>query len=143
VHLRFFAGTIEVTTTPREGLNLVIGLALPGCALDERTGSLRAPAFCYADLVLALQRHQKEGEIGVVVDEARSYATLELVPQSPPSPRDYQREAVEAWKRNRGRGVVVLPTGAGKTEVALMAIADRQRATLVVAPTRDHVRQWH
>ncbi len=143
VHLRFFAGTIEVTTTPREGLNIVEGLGLPGCVLDERTGSLRAPAFCYADLVLALQRHHKAGDIAAVVDEARSYATLELVPQSPPSPRDYQREAVEAWKRNRGRGVVVLPTGAGKTEVALMAIADRQRATLVVAPTLDLVRQWH
>lgn len=143
VTLVFFAGTIEVRVQPTEAVAVVDELGLPGCQRDERTNCLRAPAFCYADLVLALQRCQKGGSIGVVVDEARHYQTLELVPVNPPVARDYQREAVEAWKKNRGRGVVVLPTGAGKTEVALLAIGDRQRATLVVAPTLDLVRQWH
>ncbi|MBX3202297.1 MAG: DEAD/DEAH box helicase [Labilithrix sp.] len=58
-------------------------------------------------------------------------------------PRFYQSEALEAWKRNRGRGVVVLPTGAGKTQLAMMAIDDRRRSALVVAPTLDLVRQWY
>src|SRR5204862_2874744 len=35
------------------------------------------------------------------------------------------------------------PTGAGKTQVALMGIDAKRRATLVVAPTLDLVRQWH
>jgi superfamily II DNA or RNA helicase len=39
--------------------------------------------------------------------------------------------------------VVVLPTGSGKSHMAIMAIADRARATLVVAPTLDLVRQWY
>jgi superfamily II DNA or RNA helicase len=38
--------------------------------------------------------------------------------------------------------VVVLPTGAGKSHVALMAIDTKRRSTLVVAPTLDLVRQW-
>ena len=42
-----------------------------------------------------------------------------------------------------GRGVVVLPTGAGKSHVAAMAIDDKRRSTLVVAPTLDLVRQWY
>ena len=58
-------------------------------------------------------------------------------------PRPFQREALEAWVKARGRGVVVLPTGAGKTHVAMMAIDQKRRSTLVVAPTLDLVRQWY
>ncbi len=32
------------------------------------------------------------------------------------APRPYQAEALEAWRAAQGRGVVVLPTGAGKTQ---------------------------
>ena len=39
--------------------------------------------------------------------------------------------------------MVVLPTGAGKTLVACLAIDDKRRATLVVTPTLDLVRQWY
>ena len=37
----------------------------------------------------------------------------------------------------------MLPTGAGKTHVAVLAIDDKRRSTLVVAPTLDLVRQWY
>src|SRR5690606_9156089 len=40
-------------------------------------------------------------------------------------------------------GVVVLPTGAGKSQVAMMAIDQRRRSSLVVVPTLDLVRQWY
>jgi len=143
VLLTFFAGTVEVRSEPVSALPTVAALDLPGCVDDSRAGCLRCQAFGYAELVLALQRHEKAGTIAAVVDDARAYRTLELVPSMPPEPRHYQQEALVAWKKQRGRGVVVLPTGAGKTEVALMAILDRQRATLVVAPTLDLVRQWH
>jgi superfamily II DNA or RNA helicase len=58
-------------------------------------------------------------------------------------PRPYQAEAMTAWRARQCRGVVVLPTGAGKTWVACLAIDDRRRSTLVVAPTLDLVRQWY
>ena len=58
------------------------------------------------------------------------------------TPRPYQEEAIAAWARHEGRGVIVLPTGAGKTVVALMAAARLGVRTLVVAPTIDLLHQW-
>jgi superfamily II DNA or RNA helicase len=77
-----------------------------------------------------------------VEDRARGYSELPDGARVRREPRPYQTEALEAWRAARGRGVVVLPTGAGKTHVACMAIEDRRRSTLVLAPTLDLVRQW-
>uniref|UniRef100_A0A7J3X6L5 DNA 3'-5' helicase n=1 Tax=Thermofilum pendens TaxID=2269 RepID=A0A7J3X6L5_THEPE len=56
--------------------------------------------------------------------------------------RPYQEEALDAWLQAGRRGVVVLPTGAGKTMVALAAIAELRCPTLVVVPTLELVDQW-
>jgi superfamily II DNA or RNA helicase len=56
--------------------------------------------------------------------------------------RSYQQQAIEAWKRAQLRGVVVLPTGAGKTVVGFKAIEIINGPTLVVAPTLDLLYQW-
>jgi len=57
-------------------------------------------------------------------------------------PRPYQSEAIERWIGHAGRGVVVLPTGAGKTVVALMAIERTRLRTVVVVPTIELLYQW-
>jgi superfamily II DNA or RNA helicase len=56
--------------------------------------------------------------------------------------RDYQEEAVRAWLKNGKRGVVVLPTGSGKTLVALKIISLLKVPTLIVVPTIDLMNQW-
>ncbi|HET8912468.1 MAG TPA: DEAD/DEAH box helicase [Ktedonobacteraceae bacterium] len=57
-------------------------------------------------------------------------------------PRPYQIAALECWQAAQSAGVVVLPTGAGKTFVAAMAINATRRWTLVVVPTIDLLQQW-
>jgi superfamily II DNA or RNA helicase len=57
-------------------------------------------------------------------------------------PRPYQREAVLCWLEAEGRGVVVLPTGAGKTVVAMMAMEAIGARTLIVVPTIELLEQW-
>ncbi len=132
VDIRFRGGTIELRHLPGE-------VTLPSAlAFDERAACYRAPAYAYADIVMfLLQNHI------TYTDEARAYETLAQGARVRREPRPYQQQALDAWKAARFRGVVVLPTGAGKTQVALMAIDDRRRSTLVVAPTLDLVRQWH
>src|SRR5581483_7619383 len=68
--------------------------------------------------------------------------TLPFTVQLGLAPRAYQEEAMAAWQRADGRGVVVLPTGAGKTVLALMAAAQLQARTLVVVPTLELLEQW-
>jgi superfamily II DNA or RNA helicase len=58
------------------------------------------------------------------------------------TPRPYQTDALAAWAAAGGHGVVVLPTGAGKTVLALMAIERMGLRTLVVVPTIELLYQW-
>ncbi len=82
---------------------------------------------------------------------AKAVGTQDLVPQwnridftkiNLPELRTEQAAAVSAWKASH-RGVVVMPTGTGKTEVALRIMADAACSALVVAPIRDLMYQWH
>src|SRR6266487_6767096 len=57
-------------------------------------------------------------------------------------PRPYQNEALTRWLAAGSAGIVVLPTGAGKTLVAIMAIHETRLWTLVVVPTLDLLQQW-
>jgi len=136
VILRFDAGTLEVRGARKE-LEALAPI-LPMCIDDPRTGTLRAPGIAYAAILTALVRAGR-----AFTDEAKRYATLERGAVVHREPRPYQKEAIAHWERARSRGVVVLPTGAGKSHVAVMAIEAKKRATLIVAPTLDLVRQWH
>ena len=59
--------------------------------------------------------------------------------------RPYQAEALSAWKRAGERGVVVLPTGTGKTYIGLAAINEelsRGGSAAVLVPTIVLAEQW-
>ena len=59
------------------------------------------------------------------------------------TPHEYQHEALKAWNAQDRRGSIVLPTGVGKTFVAIRAIQGADCSTLVVAPTIDLLHQWY
>lgn len=130
--LSFNRGTLEVR-------GKVDRMTLPtSCIWDERACCYRAPASAYAEVVMTFVRGKTDYE-----DSARDYATLEEGLRIKREPRPFQSQALHAWNRAGGRGVVVLPTGAGKSHVALMAVDAKLRSTLVVAPTLALVRQWY
>lgn len=129
--VRFDRGTLLLEGFPADDLPT-------GFVRDPRVGLWRAPAHHYYDVVLDLHRRKIPYE-----DQARDYASLDRPHMRDHGARDYQAEAVAAWRANGRRGLVVLPTGAGKSFVAELCIADANRSALVVAPTLDLVGQWY
>ncbi len=129
--LAFDRGTLVARNVPPPGLP-------PPWAYDDRIDAWRAPAMAYRDLVVKLVRDKVSFE-----DQARRYETLRLQHLGTRVPHPYQKAALEAWVGAGKRGVVVLPTGAGKAFVAELALARVQRSTLVVVPTIDLLNQWY
>jgi superfamily II DNA or RNA helicase len=134
VRLKFDLDTLLVTGPEPEVL-----AALPGCRPDPRApGAYRAEARCYRALVEYLRRRRIAYQ-----DEARAYQPTPWALRTSRDPFPHQAEALEAWWQQGGRGVVVLPTGTGKTFLAVLAIQRAARPTLVVTPTIDLLNQWY
>ena len=128
VTLTYDEGTVRVDGDP--------GVPLPGVETDPRSKSKRAPAFHYADLRDALRPLDVDVDDRVLdcPDVPALASSYEL--------RDYQRDALDAWTDSDHRGVLELPTGSGKTVIAIAAIERLATATLVVVPTIDLLNQW-
>jgi superfamily II DNA or RNA helicase len=133
VCLAFDGGTLVVT-----GPDPNLLAALPYCRFDGRTSVYRAEARWYRPLVEHLRRLKI-----VYTDEARAYQPAAWPLRTSRDPFPHQIEALEAWWSAGGRGVVVLPTGTGKTFLAVLAIQKTGRPALVVTPTIDLLNQWY
>jgi len=134
VHLTYDRGTIVIDAPGTDALSL------PGVFVDRRIGSHRAPGHYYRRIVEHLIRNKVP-----YTDGARGWDNSSggwpLKVERTPFP--HQQEAVDAWWAAGRRGCVILPTGTGKSYVAVMAIARAGRPTLLVVPTLDLLRQWH
>lgn len=119
-----------------QGAVVAEGGAIPFGVHDTSSGTYRAPAHMHGVIVKRLTSKGVEfrDETDASPPIGPLSSTFEL--------RDYQDEALLSWKRAGRRGVVVLPTGAGKTVLALKAIEELGEATLVVVPTLVLVDQW-
>jgi superfamily II DNA or RNA helicase len=133
IHLAFEGGTVVVTGAEPERLS-----TLPYCRQDPRTGVFRTEAVYYRALVEHLRREQIAYE-----DHARAYQASSWSLRTSRDPFPHQTEALEAWWGSGARGIVVLPTGTGKTFLAVLAIHKAARPALVITPTIDLLNQWY
>ncbi len=130
--LTFDRGTLLLHPPPSSG-------AWAGIAeWDDRIERLRAPAWQYRRLLEGLQRDNVPLE-----DKAKAFENLHLQLALTQEPFEHQSAALEAWITTGRQGVIILPTGAGKTFVAMLAMQRTQRSTLICVPTLDLMHQWY
>jgi superfamily II DNA or RNA helicase len=126
VNLKFDGGSIIIDGQART----------PYGKWDPRVGCFRSAAINYLDIINYLKNsHIHFRDLvpnPVPISKLTSKSEL----------RPYQEAALEAWQKANRRGIIVLPTAAGKTFIALKAIEVLNVASLVVVPTLDLVDQW-
>ena len=98
-------------------------------------------------LALTLAGLPVEDLAGYTLGDPLSFQLRETTVSGKPfHPRDYQREAAEIFhasgSEKGGAGTIVLPCGAGKTIVAIDAMALCQTHTLILTTNVVAVRQW-
>jgi len=134
--LSFDKGTLMLTGVSAERLGADFG---PGLwCWDDRVPAWRCDAIHYAAVRRVLARRLGAGFRDGVGRPARIFWPKVDLPKLRPE----QDQALAAWDKARRRAQIVMPTGTGKTEVALAAMARAALATLVVAPIRDLMHQW-
>ncbi|MDB5308995.1 MAG: helicase [Gemmataceae bacterium] len=112
---------------------------LPGVLFDPRTSTHRAQGRHYRAIVEHILREKLP-----YTDGARGWENKPTgwKLNSEKEPRPYQLEAVRKWVEGGRRGVVVMPTGTGKTFAAFLCIEKVGRPTLIVTPKIDLMIQW-
>jgi superfamily II DNA or RNA helicase len=134
MRLVFDRGTIVVlgTESPKAFADL------PGLLWDRRIAAPRCPARFHREL--ADELHRRRVRFTDEVDQppaarlAENLSAVEL--------RPYQEAALAAWNLAGRRGTAVLPTGSGKTRLAIAAMARANVPALCLVPTRVLLDQW-
>lgn len=109
---------------------------VPYASWDDRVKAFRAQALYYREMVEYLKRSDL-----IFKDSVQDPLPCPMLNCSVQL-RGYQLDALKAWDDAGRRGVIVLPTGAGKTVIAIKAIAAVNEPSIVVVPTLDLVEQW-
>jgi len=124
--LHFDKGTIVVYGEVR----------VPYTSFDPRVNAFRAQAMYYGDILEFLEK----SDINYLDD------VLDLVPcpelKSNLKLRDYQEKSLKTWEDVGRKGIVVLPTGSGKTIIAIKAIEHVNKPSIIIVPTLDLMEQW-
>jgi superfamily II DNA or RNA helicase len=135
ITLAYDRGTVLLGGGPR-GFDF---LSLPGVLFDPRTSTHRAQGRWYRAIVEQLVRTKQP-----YTDAARGWENKPTgwKLNRERTPRQYQLDALKQWTEGGRRGVVVMPTGTGKTFTAFLCVEQLGRPTLVVTPKIDLMTQW-
>ncbi len=103
---------------------------------DKRINQYRCDAIHYGYIINQLKKNNIEFESSVSKWCVINWGKINI-----PDLRDEQIEAVSSWLKTK-KGVIIMPTGSGKTVVALAIMKALSVSTLIIAPVRDLMYQW-
>jgi superfamily II DNA or RNA helicase len=132
LRLRFDRGSLRLDAVPEQALD-----APDYLVWDDRVAAWRTAALNHVRLLEDAAARGFE-----VRDDAPNFFDCPTLRPAVPPLRPDQEAALAAWERGSRRGVIVKPTGTGKTEIALAAIARHRVSALIVTPLRDLMYQW-
>src|SRR5215469_15746485 len=130
IGLYFHGGTVVL-----QGVGPQTDLDLPA-PFTFIKGKWRCEAYHFQELLPWLQTH-------AIHTNLPRWQRLSLTLHDQREPHVYQQEALAAWEKAGRRGSVVLPTGAGKTFLAVQAIQRVNASTIVIVPTIDILHMWY
>ncbi|MHA1589675.1 MAG: DEAD/DEAH box helicase [Candidatus Njordarchaeales archaeon] len=132
----------------REGLELVIefrdnekAFKEKGLIFDKKTGTWRFLPMHY----FSIKNRALLLGYEIVSDIRENFSLSDSIAQKISRKyelRDYQKQAVDYLAKNNWMGVIVLPTGAGKTLIGIEVLRRLSVRTLIVVPTLDLMNQW-
>src|SRR6266571_1633773 len=127
--LSFNKGTIMIKSDAK----------VPYSTWDDRVRAFRAQGLYYGEIVEFLNK----SDLSTVKDGVQDLPPYpDLMKCRTVGLRGYQKRALGAWDKAGRRGVIVLPTGAGKTVIAMKAIQLVNLPAVVIVPTLDLLEQW-
>jgi superfamily II DNA or RNA helicase len=129
MRLYFDRGTLVIAGSPAPELTPA------GLRWDPRISAYRAPGYQYRAMLAAFRRlgHAIDDHVLPGLAPPGTWQTVDL--------RPYQHAALQTWARHQ-RGLVVLPTGSGKTRLACAVMALCKVRALCLVPTRALLHQW-
>ena len=113
--LVFAGGTLVLTGIPVVKLDDWFGKLF--WVTDSRIGAVRCDAIRYSQVIAELQRRRIRFD-----DEVADWKEVRWKAEELHELRPEQLKAVDAWMEAGQAGCVVMPTGTGKTEVALSCL---------------------
>ena len=111
----------------------------PYSVYDPRIDKNRALARHYQDITCFLEKNNQH-----YTDNVKDYIDCPIQGKTSDTNalRDYQKDALERWLSQNKKGCIILPTGAGKTIIAIKAIIEINSSTLIIVPTLNLMEQW-
>ncbi len=119
--------------------NMLKNAGLP-LLYDRQSMSYRLPPYLYKKVLNILKKNGLR-----VIDEIGLIGSGAILPREitfKGELRPYQKDAIDKWRKNGYKGIIALPTGSGKTIIAIAGIAELQVKTIIIVYTKEQVRQW-